>query len=59
MLEAQIFKDKAALIHMLRGGIIKPSLLVVILSLERTIVPGRESLLRVFVGKLGVDPENF
>lgn len=45
MLEAQIFKDKAALIHMLRGGIIKPSLLVVILSLERTIVPGRESLL--------------
>lgn len=30
MLEAQIFKDKATLImHMLRGGIIKPSLLVV------------------------------
>lgn len=44
MLEAQIFKDKAALI-MLRGGIIKPSLLVVILSLERMIVLGRESLL--------------
>lgn len=45
MLEAQIFKDKVTLIHILRRGIIKPSLLVVILSLERMIVPGCESLL--------------